>query len=51
MFIRGMTECYNVEVSTRPDGYIFSPQLVLGYELINRKIRRGVMEKVLNIKQ
>ena len=51
MFIRKLTEHYNVEVSHRFLGRgIFSPQ----YNLIYKDLKsycRGIIEKVLNIKQ
>jgi hypothetical protein len=46
MYIHGMQEKWDIEITT---GMIYSPQISLG-RYRNPKSRRGIIEKVLNMK-
>lgn len=51
MYIKGLQECFDIEITeTGGDIFIFSPQCCLNY-MYSDNLRRGIIEKVLNIKQ
>ena len=50
MYIYGIGEEFDVEVSTRSGGLIFSPQMEVRYSSTISNFRRGIIEKTLNIK-
>lgn len=55
MYVNGFDEYYDIEITKRDGGYIFSSKYRLRLVFVSNftihNFRRGLIEKVLNIKQ